>query len=134
VTPGDMRIGHGYDLHRLRPGGTLRLGGVTVDTTQSAVAHSDGDVVIHALVDAILGALALGDIGEHFPNDDPRWEGSDSATFLQHAVDQARSAGMRVVNVDVTVLCERPKLKSFKPQIVAVLSCGATSPGSWTER
>jgi len=119
VTPGDLRIGHGYDLHRLQPGGTLRLGGVVVDTTQSAVAHSDGDVVIHALVDAILGALGRGDIGEHFPNTDPRWEGSDSSIFLQGAMDEARLVRMRVVNVDVTVLCERPKLNAFKPQMVA---------------
>jgi 2-C-methyl-D-erythritol 2,4-cyclodiphosphate synthase len=122
VTPGDLRIGHGYDLHRLQPGGTLRLGGVVVDTTRSAVAHSDGDVVIHALVDAILGALGLGDIGEYFPNDDARWKGSDSRIFLQGAMDEARLVRMRVINVDVTVLCERPKLKPFKREMVKVLA------------
>jgi 2-C-methyl-D-erythritol 2,4-cyclodiphosphate synthase len=113
----DLRIGHGYDLHRLRPGGSLRLAGVVVDTTQSPVAHSDGDVVLHAIVDAILGALALGDIGEHFPSDDPRWKDADSREFLQLTVDKVRDAGMRVVNIDVTVLCERPKLKPFKDQM-----------------
>ena len=117
-----MRIGHGYDLHRLQPGGTLRLGGIVVDTTQSAVAHSDGDVVIHALVDAILGALALGDIGEHFPNDDPRWRGSDSRVFLKRAVEELRSNRMRVVNINVTILCERPKLKPFKAEMVKALA------------
>lgn len=121
MTPGDLRIGHGYDLHRLQPGGTLRLGGVVVDTTQSAVAHSDGDVVIHALVDAILGALGRGDIGEHFPNNDPRWEGSDSSIFLQGAMDEARRVRMRVINVDITVLCERPKLKDFKREMARIL-------------
>ena len=113
----DLRIGHGYDLHRLRPGGELRLAGVVVDKTQSPVAHSDGDVVLHAIVDAIFGALALGDIGEHFPSDDPRWKGTDSREFLQLAMDKIRSAGMRVVNLDVNVLCERPKLKPFKDQM-----------------
>ena len=118
IRPGDARIGHGYDLHRLQPGGTLRLGGVVVATPQSAVAHSAGDVGLHAVVDAILGALGLGDIGEHFPNDDPRWKGSDSAVFLKAAMDQARTYRMRVVNIDVTVLCERPKLKAFKAAMV----------------
>ena len=118
MTGGDLRIGHGYDLHRLQPGGTLRLGGVVVDTMASAVAHSDGDGVIHAVVDAILGALALGDIGEHFPNDDPRWKGSDSGVFLARAMEQARAYRMRVVNIDVTVLCERPKLKAYKAAMV----------------
>ena len=122
MTAGAMRIGHGYDIHRLQPGGSLRLGGVVVDTTQSAVAHSDGDVVIHALVDAILGALGRGDIGELFPSDDPRWKGSDSRVFLRRAMDEAASAGMVVVNVDVTILCERPKLKPFKREMVKTLS------------
>jgi 2-C-methyl-D-erythritol 2,4-cyclodiphosphate synthase len=122
VKPPTLRIGHGYDLHRLQPGGTLRLGGVVVDTTQSAVAHSDGDVVIHAVVDAIFGALALGDIGEHFPNNDPRWRGIDSRVFLEGAMEHVRSKAMRVVNVDVTVLCERPKLKPFKGEIVKKLA------------
>ena len=122
MTGGDLRIGHGYDLHRLQPGGELRIGGVVVDKTRSAVAHSDGDVVIHAVVDAIFGALGLGDIGEHFPNDDPQWQGSDSRVFLRGAMVEARRAGMRVVNVDVTVLCERPKLKPFKRKMVEVLA------------
>ena len=122
MTGTGMRIGHGYDLHRLKAGGTLRLGGVVVDTTRSAVAYSDGDVVIHALVDAILGALALGDIGEHFPNDDPRWKGSESRVFLEQVMDHVRSSRMRIVNLDVTILCERPKLKPFKAEITGHLS------------
>ena len=114
-----MRVGHGYDLHRVQPGGRgLVFGGVIVDPTRSAVAHSDGDVVIHAVVDAILGALALGDIGEHFPNDDPRWKGAESRVFLAGTMGHVRAARARVVNVDVTVLCERPKLTPFKQHIV----------------
>src|SRR5439155_973061 len=117
-----IRIGHGYDLHRLQAGGALRLGGVVVDTTRSPVAHSDGDVVIHAVVDAILGALALGDIGEHFPNDDPRWRGAESRVFLERAMGHVRSSLLRVVNIDVTILCEHPKLKAFKPEMVRNLT------------
>ncbi len=114
-----LRVGHGYDLHRVQPGGRgLVLGGVVVDATRSAVAHSDGDVVIHAVVDAIFGGLALGDIGEHFPNDDPRWAGAESRVFLREAMKRAAAAKARVVNVDVTVLCERPKLKPFKREMV----------------
>jgi 2-C-methyl-D-erythritol 2,4-cyclodiphosphate synthase len=122
ASPLPFRIGHGYDIHRLRAGGTLRLGGVVVDSTRSAVAHSDGDVVLHAVVDAILGGLALGDIGEHFPNDDPRWKGAGSRVFLEHAVEQVRAARMHVVNLDVTVLCERPKLRPFKNDMVKNLA------------
>jgi 2-C-methyl-D-erythritol 2,4-cyclodiphosphate synthase len=122
VTAGGFRIGHGYDLHRLQAGGTLRLGGVVVDSTRSPVAHSDGDVVLHAVVDAILGALALGDIGEHFPNSDPRWKGADSRAFVEGAMRHVRSAGLLVVNLDVTVLCEQPKLKAFKSQMVKNLT------------
>jgi 2-C-methyl-D-erythritol 2,4-cyclodiphosphate synthase len=117
-----MRIGHGYDLHRLQPTGRLLLGGVEVSTEISPIAHSDGDVVLHALVDAILGALALGDIGEHFPDTDPRWKNAASKLFLEHAMTLARQNGYHVENADVTILAERPRLKPFKPQIVASVS------------
>ena len=113
----NFRIGHGYDLHRLQPGGKLMLGGVQVATDVSPVAHSDGDVVIHAIVDALLGALGLGDIGEHFPNTDPQWKDAPSRVFLERAYEQVKSAGYRLVNADVTILAERPKLKPFKSQI-----------------
>jgi len=109
-----FRIGHGYDIHRLRPGGRLVIGGVVVAEDISADAHSDGDVAIHALVDAILGALCQPDIGEQFPNSDPRWAGADSAVFLKRAVEVAAEQGYVVVNADVTVQLENPKLKSFK--------------------
>jgi len=113
-----FRIGHGYDLHRLQPGGRLLLAGVEVSTEISPIAHSDGDVVLHALVDAILGALALGDIGEHFPDTDPKWKGAASRLFLEHAFQLARSQDFTVANADVTILAERPKLKPFKRQMV----------------
>jgi 2-C-methyl-D-erythritol 2,4-cyclodiphosphate synthase len=113
-----FRIGHGYDLHRLQPGGRLLLAGVEVSTEISPVAHSDGDVVLHALVDAILGALALGDIGEHFPDTDPQWKNAPSRLFLQHAFQLAKAQDFAVANADVTILAERPKLKPFKRQMV----------------
>lgn len=112
-----MRIGHGYDIHKLQPGGKLLVGGVVVSETTSAVAHSDGDVAIHALVDAIFGALGVGDIGEHFPDTDPQWKGAASDKFLAAAVAEANAAGYRIANADVTLMAERPKIKPFKPAI-----------------
>ena len=112
-----FRIGHGYDLHRLQQGGKLMLGGVQVADDLSPVAHSDGDVVIHALVDALLGAMAWGDIGEHFPNTDPRWKDAPSRVFLEQVYGKVKAAGYHLVNADVTILAERPKLKPFKTQI-----------------
>jgi 2-C-methyl-D-erythritol 2,4-cyclodiphosphate synthase len=123
-----FRIGHGYDLHRLQPGGRLMLAGVEVSTEISPVAHSDGDVVLHALVDAILGALGQGDIGELFPDTDPKWRGAESRLFLEEAHRRARLAGYHVVNADVTILAERPRLKPFKPQMVASLSSLLDAP------
>ncbi len=112
-----FRIGHGYDLHRLQPGGILTLGGIVVSTEISPVAHSDGDVVLHALVDALLGAIGEGDIGELFPNTDPRWKDAPSRVFVEEAMKRVKAAGYAVGNTDVTILAERPKLKSFKPAI-----------------
>jgi len=108
-------IGHGYDLHRLQPGGRLLLAGIEVSNTISPIAHSDGDVVLHALVDAILGALGQGDIGEHFPDTDPKWKNAPSHLFLTHAVTLANQAGYHVSNADVTILAETPRLKPHKP-------------------
>jgi 2-C-methyl-D-erythritol 2,4-cyclodiphosphate synthase len=115
VTP--FRIGHGYDLHRLQLGGTLILGGVQVSKEISPIAHSDGDVVLHALVDALLGALGLGDIGDLFPNTDPKWKNSPSNVFVKTAIEKVRQAGYRVGNADIMVLAERPKLKPFKSEM-----------------
>lgn len=106
-----IRIGQGFDVHAFAPDGDhVMLGGVRVEHSRGVLAHSDGDVVIHALCDAILGALALGDIGRHFPPADPRWEGADSTQFLEHCAGLARARGWQVGNADVTVMCERPKV------------------------
>lgn len=106
----DVRIGQGFDVHAFGDGDHVMLGGVRVPHAHGLVAHSDGDVVLHALCDAILGALALGDIGQHFPPGDPRWKDADSCAFLRHCAALARDRGWRVGNCDVTVVCERPKV------------------------
>ena len=106
----NMRIGQGYDVHAFGEGDHVVLGGVRVPHDRGVVAHSDGDVVIHALCDAILGALALGDIGKHFPPSDPQWKGADSRAFLRQCNALARERGWRLGNCDVTVVCERPKV------------------------
>ena len=113
----NLRIGHGYDIHRLRAGGKLVLGGVVVAENISPVAHSDGDVVIHAIADALLGALGLGDIGEHFPDSDPRFRGVASVQFLVKISEHLRAAALVAVHCDVTVMAERPRLAPFKRQM-----------------
>ena len=125
-----VRIGHGYDLHRLQAGGRLVLGGVVVSEAMSPVAHSDGDVVLHALVDALLGGVGKGDIGELFPNSDPRWKGADSRVFVTVAMDLVREAGYRVGNVDVTILAERPKLKQFKAEMKQIIESLIGAPAN----
>jgi 2-C-methyl-D-erythritol 2,4-cyclodiphosphate synthase len=105
-----MRIGHGFDVHAFGAGDHLMLGGVRIDFDRGVVAHSDGDVVLHALCDAMLGAIALGDIGRHFPPSDPRWKDADSRTFVRHCDALLRQRGWRAGNVDITVVCERPKI------------------------
>jgi 2-C-methyl-D-erythritol 2,4-cyclodiphosphate synthase len=105
-----IRIGQGFDVHAFGEGDHVMLGGVRVAHDRGIVAHSDGDVVLHALCDAILGAAALGDIGRHFPPSDPQWKGADSRAFLRHCDELVRKLGWRVGNVDVTVICERPKV------------------------
>jgi 2-C-methyl-D-erythritol 2,4-cyclodiphosphate synthase len=117
-----FRVGHGYDLHRLQPGGRLVLGSIVVATDLSPVAHSDGDVVLHALVDALLGAIGQGDIGELFPNTDARWKNAPSRVFVEEAIKRVIAAGCSVGNADVMILAERPKLKQFKPQIAAAVA------------
>jgi len=116
-----FRIGHGYDLHRLQSGGKLTLGGVVVAEDLSPVAHSDGDVVIHAVVDALLGAMGWGDIGQMFPNTDPRWKGAPSRIFLETVYGRVCEARYQLVNLDVTILAERPRLAPFKQQMAANL-------------
>ena len=116
-----MRIGSGIDVHAFGPGDHVMLGGVRVPHSHGVVAHSDGDVVLHALTDALLGAAGLGDIGQHFQDTDPRWKGADSRRFVRAALEMLRSRGLRVGNVDVTVLAERPKLAPVREQIRAAL-------------
>lgn len=120
-TDQSFRIGLGYDIHRIEAGGRLILGGIVVSEELHAIAHSDGDVVIHALVDAILGALGKGDIGEMFPNSDPRWKGSSSLIFLEQVVQIMHESGFKIVNADLTVQAEKPRLKEYKPLIQKVL-------------
>jgi 2-C-methyl-D-erythritol 2,4-cyclodiphosphate synthase len=118
----NLRIGHGFDVHAFGDGDHLMLGGVRVPHARGVLAHSDGDVVIHALCDAILGALALGDIGKHFPPWDPRWKGADSRVFLRHCATLAHERGWRLGNADVTVVCERPKVGPHADAMRAVLA------------
>ncbi|RLA08720.1 MAG: 2-C-methyl-D-erythritol 2,4-cyclodiphosphate synthase [Gammaproteobacteria bacterium] len=105
-----MRVGQGYDLHRLAPGETLVLGGVELESTLGTVAHSDGDVLLHALCDALLGAAALGDIGRHFPDSDPAYRGISSRELLCRVVERVRARGFNISNIDATIVAEAPKL------------------------
>ena len=109
-TAAPFRIGQGFDVHAFGEGDHVMLGGVRVPHDRGIVAHSDGDVVLHALCDAMLGALALGDIGRHFPPSDDRWKGADSRAFVRHCDALLRERGWCVGNADVTVICERPKV------------------------
>jgi 2-C-methyl-D-erythritol 2,4-cyclodiphosphate synthase len=121
-TPPGIRIGHGFDVHAFGDGDHLMLGGVRVSHGRGVVAHSDGDVVIHALCDALLGALALGDIGRHFPPSDARWKGADSRAFLRQCNTLIRERGWMLGNADVTVVCERPKIGPHAEAMRAVLA------------
>ena len=112
-----MRIGHRYDVHRLVPGRKLILGGVEIPHHLGLLGHSDADVAAHALMDALLGAAALGDIGQHFPDNDPAYAGSDSLVLLGKVMDLLAREGWRVENVDVTILAQKPKLMPHIPQM-----------------
>ena len=120
-----VRVGHGYDVHRWGEGGGVWLCGIEVPHDRSLIGHSDADAGLHALTDAVLGALAEGDIGDHFPPTDPRWKGAPSDAFLAHARDLTVARGGRVVHVDVTLICERPKVKphrqAMRERIAAIL-------------
>jgi len=113
-----MRIGHGYDVHRLVEGRDLILGGVKIDYEKGLLGHSDADVLLHAVSDALLGAAGLGDIGKHFPDTDPQYKGADSLVLLQVVAQRAKEAGYRVSNIDVTMIAQKPKLKDHIPQMV----------------
>lgn len=108
-----MRIGHGFDVHAFGDGDHVMLGGVRVPHERGLVAHSDGDVVLHALCDALLGAIAAGDIGAHFPDSDPRWSGADSRSLLGRVVEMVHDRGLGVANADLTVVAQAPRIRPF---------------------
>ena len=114
-----MRIGHGYDVHRLVEGRKLILGGVQIEYPLGLLGHSDADVLLHAVMDALLGAAGLRDIGYHFPDTDPAYKGTDSRMLLREVHRKLAAAGYRVGNVDVTMIAQKPKLKDFLPQMQA---------------
>ena len=130
---GVVRIGHGYDLHRLEPvapagaGRPFVLGGIRVEHDRGPVGHSDGDALLHAVTDAILGAIGEPDIGQLFADTDPRWNGQDSALFLQEAVKRMQARGMAIGNLDATVICERPKIgpvkQAMRTNLARLLGC-----------
>ncbi|MWJ29243.1 2-C-methyl-D-erythritol 2,4-cyclodiphosphate synthase [Halomonas sp. ZH2S] len=126
-----MRIGHGFDVHRFGPGDHLMIGGVTIPFEQSFVAHSDGDVLLHAVCDALLGACALGDIGVHFPDTDPAWKGADSRELLRHVVTLVQDQGLELLNLDATLLAQAPKMA---PHIAAMREIIATDLGATLEQ
>ncbi|MBS1874418.1 MAG: 2-C-methyl-D-erythritol 2,4-cyclodiphosphate synthase [Acidobacteria bacterium] len=110
----EYRTGLGWDVHRIGPNRAMIIGGITIPADFGLEGHSDADVLLHAITDALLGAAALGDIGMHFPDSDPQWKGVDSARFLEHALGLVREKGFELINVDTTVILERPKLKDYR--------------------
>lgn len=117
-----LRVGSGFDVHAFGPGDHVMLGGVRIPASQGVVAHSDGDVLLHALTDAVLGAAGLGDIGQHFPDTDPRWKGADSVQFVRHAVELVRARGWRLANADLTLLSETPRIARHRDAIRASIA------------
>ena len=113
-----MRIGHGYDVHKLVEGRDLILGGVKIPYEKGLLGHSDADVLLHAVSDALLGAAGLGDIGVLFPDTDPKYKGADSLLLLQTVGQKVKAQGYRISNIDVTMIAQRPKLKEYIPQMV----------------
>jgi 2-C-methyl-D-erythritol 2,4-cyclodiphosphate synthase len=108
-----IRIGHGFDVHKFGGPGPITIAGVKIPSPQGLIAHSDGDVALHALCDAILGALALGDIGRHFPDNDPQYKGIDSRKLLENVFQQAKSRDYKIANIDLTIIAEAPKMAPF---------------------
>ena len=122
MTRAPFRIGHGFDAHRLVPDRPFILGGVTIPFERGPLGHSDADVLAHAVSDAVLGACALGDLGAHFPDSDPKWKGADSLELLSHCVQLAREAGYDLANLDATIVVQAPKLAPHLPAIRARLA------------
>uniref|UniRef100_A0A7S3UGK9 2-C-methyl-D-erythritol 2,4-cyclodiphosphate synthase n=1 Tax=Picocystis salinarum TaxID=88271 RepID=A0A7S3UGK9_9CHLO len=123
-----FRVGHGFDLHRLEPGLPFIIGGVKLEHDRGCAAHSDGDVLLHCVVDSILGALGLPDIGQLFPDNDPQWKGASSDVFMREAVRRMKDMGYRVGNIDCTIILQRPKFSPVKEQVkrnlCELLECG----------
>ena len=117
-----FRIGTGFDVHAFEPGNKIYLCGVEIPFDRSLAGHSDADVALHALTDAILGALALGDIGLHFPDTDVKWKKADSVVFLNWSLKKAKQKNLKLSNIDLTMICEKPKINSFREQLIANLS------------
>ena len=117
-----FRIGTGFDVHAFKPGNKIYLCGVEIPFDKSLAGHSDADVALHALTDAILGALALGDIGLHFPDSDAKWKGADSVIFLSWSIEQAKKRNLKLSNIDLTIICEKPKINKFREQLILNLS------------
>ncbi|MBK9447725.1 MAG: 2-C-methyl-D-erythritol 2,4-cyclodiphosphate synthase [Betaproteobacteria bacterium] len=118
ATAATIRIGQGFDVHALVPGRKMIIGGVDIPHDKGLLGHSDADVLLHAITDALLGAAALGDIGRHFPDTDDRWQGADSRVLLRATVGLLAQAGWQVVNVDSTIIAQQPKMATFIPQMV----------------
>jgi 2-C-methyl-D-erythritol 2,4-cyclodiphosphate synthase len=123
-----VRIGHGFDAHRFGAGDSVRLGGVTIPYTRGIVAHSDGDVLLHALMDALLGAAGLGDIGQLFPPADPRFAGADSRVLLRDVVGRISARGFTVGNCDLTLVAEAPRIGAFREAIVGAIAADLAIP------
>lgn len=124
-----MRIGHGYDVHRLVEGRDLILGGVKIPYEKGLLGHSDADVLLHAVSDALLGAAGLGDIGRHFPDTDPKYKGADSLELLRQVYRKISEKGYKVGNIDVTMIAQKPKLKDYIPQMQANIAAAVeTAP------
>jgi 2-C-methyl-D-erythritol 2,4-cyclodiphosphate synthase len=117
-----VKTGIGYDVHHLEKGEELIIGGVKIDSPEGSVGHSDGDVLLHAIVDALLGAANLGDIGQYFPSSDERWRGKESIHFLEHAISLVREQGFEIDHIDSTVILEEPKLADIIPEMIYKIS------------
>ena len=116
------RIGHGYDVHRLETGKRFIIGGIEINHDKGAVGHSDADVLLHAITDAILGSIAAGDIGTHFPDTDPQWQNVESSIFLKKAGECLSELGGKIINIDATLICERPKINPHRDAMAANIS------------
>lgn len=128
IDPSSLRIGHGFDVHAFEPGDHLWIGGCRIPFERRFRAHSDGDVLLHAICDALLGAAGLGDIGRHFPDTDPAWAGADSRDLLRRVVEQIAQDGWRLVNVDATVIAQAPKLAPWiTPMRESIAAAGGWS-------